>query len=116
MTVFAGVLPSSQSQQTQRTLKYRTLEYAYGSGYKAILPDGANAQIDTWTITWDNIGPVQSAALEAWILSVPPWITWNGDGTILPAANVYRQTEDGYQKQPMDAGVNAFTLNVEQVF
>jgi hypothetical protein len=116
MTVFNGVTPSSQSQQTQRTVKYRTLEYVYGTGYKAILPDGANASIDTWTITWDNIGPAQSTLLENWLIASPPWVTWNGDGAILPATNVYRVTEDGYQKQPMDAGVNAFTVNVEQVF
>jgi hypothetical protein len=116
MTTFNGITPSSQSQQTARTVKYRTLNFKYGTGYIAILPDGANASIDTWTITWDNLSATTSASLESWLIANPPWIIWNGDGVILPSANSYRVTEDGYQKQPMDAGVCAFTVNVEQAF
>lgn len=116
MTTFGGLTPSADSQQTQRTMTYRFLNYKYGNGYEARLPDGANAQIDTWQITFDNLDAADSTALETWLLANPPYVTWSGDGIILPSANTYWITKDGYQKQPMPGGVNAFTFNIEQVF
>jgi phage-related protein len=116
MAAFGGLIPQNQSQQTQQTMTYRILAYKYGNGYEAMLPDGANAQIDTWTISFDNLGAAQSVVLTAWLQASPPWVLWAGDGVILPAANSYSVTTDGWQVTPMPGNVNAFTFNIAQRF
>jgi phage-related protein len=116
MTAFGGLTPSSESQQTQQTMTYRMLDFKYGNGYEARLGDGANYQIDTWQITFDNLNATDSATLKAWLLANPPFTTWNGDGVILPSSNTYWITEDGWQMQPMPGNVNAFTFNISQAF
>lgn len=116
MATFNGILPSAQSQQTQRTQTYRTLSYKYGSGYEGRTPDGANAAIDTWTLSWDNLTATQATLLETWLLANPPTVQWQGDGTLLPSTNTYWMTKDGYQKTPLPGNVWSFQMNCEQAF
>jgi phage-related protein len=116
MTAFGGLKPQNQSQQTQQTMTYRVLAYKYGNGYEAMLPDGANAQIDTWTISFDNLNAADSATLTTWLQANPPWVLWNGDGVILPSNKTYSVTVDGWQVTPMPGNVNGFTFNVAQRF
>jgi phage-related protein len=114
--LFGGVTPSAASQQTQETLTYRVLSYKYGNGYESVLPDGANANVDTWEITFDSLDKTDSASLQAWLNEFPPWETFQGDGNILPSTRTYRITNDGYQIQPMAGGVNQFQFNLAEVF
>ena len=116
MTVFGGLIPSSGSGSTQRTMTYRMLAYKYGNGYEQMLPDGANASIDTMTVAFDNLNATDTATLIAWLATNKPWVTWSGDGTVLPSTKTYSITADGYQQTLNSAGVNAFTFNVAQRF
>jgi hypothetical protein len=116
MTLFGGVTPSSASQQTQETMTYRVLAYQYGNGYESRVPDGANPQKDTWTISFDNLNATDSASVQAWLTANPPWVTFNGDGVILPSANTYWITKDGYQNTPLPGNVNSFQFNIEQTY
>lgn len=114
MTTFGGLVPSSSSQET---MTFRVQEYQYANGYKAVSPDGANAQIITWQINFDSISASMSSTLESWLNgSALPWQTWAGDGTILPSSKTFRMTKDGWQKTSVPGGVNSYQLNIEQVF
>lgn len=113
MTTFGGLVPSSSSQET---LIYRVQEYQYGNGYTAFAPDGANGQIITWQINFDNISSTQSTTLETWLNANPTWTTWLGDGSVLPNTKTFRITKDGWQKTAMPGGVNSYQFNVTQVF
>jgi phage-related protein len=114
--LFGGLIPSDSSQQTQQTQTFRVLDFRYGNGYEQVLPDGANAYVDTWQLTWDNIAQAQYLLLLAWLQANPPWVTWNGDGVILPSANTYRMTNDGWQVLPMSGSVYGVSFNIQQVF
>jgi hypothetical protein len=116
MTLFNGLIPSSASQQTQQTMTYRMLKFQYGNGYEARSPDGANPKKDTWQISFDTLDAAQSTLLESWLGLNPSWVSWNGDGTILPSSKTYWLTESGYIKTPMPGNVNAYTFNIEQSF
>jgi hypothetical protein len=112
-SVFGGLTPSKDSQET---VVYRVQETQLGNGYKAVSPDGANGTMITWQINFDNIDGTMSAALEAWFKTVPCWITWLGDGVILPADLTFRITKDGWQKTALPGNINSYQFNVEQVF
>jgi hypothetical protein len=116
MTIFGGLVPQAGSQQTQQTVTYRILAYKYGNGYEAMLPDGANPVIDTWTISFDSLTDAQTLTLKTWLAANPPWVLWNGDGVILPAANVYSVTPDGFQLTPSPGGVSQITFAIAQRF
>jgi hypothetical protein len=113
MTAFNGLIPSADSQET---MTYRVQEYQYGNGYTAFAPDGANGTIITWQINFDNLSASMSSTLESWFSSNPPWITWLGDGVILPNSLTFRMTKDGWQKTALPGGVNQYQFNVMQVF
>jgi phage-related protein len=113
MAVFGGVLPSIGSQMP---MKYRVNAYKYGNGYEAVGPDGANGVLINWQFNWDNLDSARSALVEAWLNSVPPWVTWAGDGTILPSSKTFRVTTDGWQKTALQGQVNSYTVSVEQVY
>jgi phage-related protein len=113
MAVFGGLTPSSGSQ---KGIRYRTNEYQYGNGYKAIAPDGANGALQEWSINFDSLDPAKVTLLEDWLTSVPPWLPWAGDGTILPSNRTFRVTPDGYSKTALGAGAYSFSFLVEQIF
>jgi phage-related protein len=112
-TPFGGLIPSASSQ---KTVLYRLQEYQYGNGIKAFAPDGANGIIITWQINFDQLDATRVTTLETWLAANPTWITWVGDGTILPSNKTFRITKDGYQVTEMPGGVAAYQFNVEQVF
>jgi len=113
MTVFGGLVPSSTSQRTQT---YRMLSYKYGNGYEQRAADGINPLVDTQTINFDNLTPANCTILEAWLATVPPWVTFHGDGVALNSSLTYWITKDGWQKTVQPGGVCAYQFNVEQVY
>jgi hypothetical protein len=111
MTTFAGITPSADNTQINYT--YRTNNYQLGDGYKDVSPDGINGQIIAGQVQWDNLSAPQWASLQAWLATVPPWVTWAGDGIALPTNRQFRITEDGYQITFQPGGVVQVQLNVE---
>ena len=113
MAVFGGLVPSTSSQ---KTTKYRVNEYQYGMGYKATSPDGANGVLLEWQLNFDDISATQAAALEAWLVTIPPWVIWAGDGTHLPSTKKFKITADGYQVTYKGGGVASYQFLAEQAF
>src|SRR6186713_470245 len=101
MATFGGLVPSSSSQVTT---SYRVLEFSVGNGYKAVAPDGANPVFITAQVNFDNLDPTRSATLEAWLATDQPWISWAGDGTLLPSSKFFKLTKDGWTKNPIAGG------------
>ena len=113
MTTFGGQTPSSDSQPN---IVYRVQEWSYGNGYKAYVPDGANATLYNAQVNFDYLSGAKWTAFQTWMNANPPWVTWTGDGQLLPSSLTFRTTKDGYQVTTLPGGVYQIQFDCEQVF
>lgn len=114
MTTFGGVVPSSTSQITY---SYRENSYQYGNGYESVQPDGANGQIVGGTAEFDNLDAVRGPALLTWLKANPSWISWAGDGVLLPTTQQFRVAADGYQIQYKPGNIiDSIQVAIKSVF
>lgn len=113
MSVFGGLTPSGD---TEVNPLYRVQQWAYGNGYKAWAPDGANGLLYTAQINFDYLSSANYATLLAWLVASPPWVTWTGDGSVLSSSLSFRVTADGWQVTTLPGGVYQVQFDVEQAF
>lgn len=56
MTYSFPTMQAGVSISSTKTTNYRVLQMNFGNGYSQTAPDGINNQVDTWMLTFTNMG------------------------------------------------------------
>ena len=103
------------SQQSTKTVKFRTKIARFGDGYSQRAADGINNKIDSWNIIWDNLTETEMDTIVAALDSV-------GGHDILTWTPFSESTEkkfilsDGYSFSALSGNIYKVSTTLEQVF
>lgn len=108
-------LTSLISQGSTRRRRNRVLVAQFGDGYDQTAPDGINASVDEWNVTYENLTSSERTTLWAALDAAGSWdvVTWTPPGD---SAKKWKVTADGVSEMPVAGDLYTISFALRQVF
>ncbi len=116
MPAWPTTLPNP-SQDSQLQKNYNTLFSQFGGGYVQLGQNGANWQIPTWNLVFNNLSAADSATLETFLdanaATVFTWAPPSGNGSVW----YINQSQNSYGFQKTTTGLlNSYSVSLTAVY
>lgn len=111
-TMQAGVSISST-----KTTNYRTLSMSFGNGYSQTAPDGINNQVDTWALSFTNMGLTDYNNLMAFFNTVGSSLPITWQSPVDSVAKLFKvDIQTGVQTTVVAGNIFSVSTKLVQVF
>jgi len=108
-------LTTAISQGATRKRTNRVLFAQFGDGYDQTAPDGINALVDEWSITYPNLTSSERTTLWSALDAVggSDYFTWTPPGG---TSTKWKVKEDGVTEMPASGDLYTVSFSLRQVF